>query len=65
MRRQQYEKRIRTLWIAVPEKHREGLIDVIIFKHDPVRNRPDLLNGFEGDALPYLKEVLGGLYRKN
>jgi hypothetical protein len=64
MRRQQNEGRIRELWMELPEKHREGILDVIIFKHDLARNRPDLLTTFDGDPLSYLKEVLSGLYRR-
>jgi hypothetical protein len=65
MRQAQNEKRIRELWRKLPEEHRQGIIDVIVFKDDTVRNRPDLLDGIEGDLTAYFKTVLSGLYKTN
>jgi hypothetical protein len=63
MRQAQNEKRIRDLWRELPETHRQGIVDVIIFKDDIVRNRPDLLDGIEGDLNVYFQKVLSGLYK--
>lgn len=63
MRQNQNEKRIRELWRELPERRREGIADVLIFKNDIVRNYPDLLDGIEGDLSLYFQEVLSGLYK--
>ena len=63
MRRAQREKRIRDVWRELPEKYREGIVDVLTFKGDIVRNRPDLLEGIEGDLNVYFMQVLSGLYK--
>jgi hypothetical protein len=63
MRQSENEERIRDLWRALPERHREGIIDVFIFKGDIVQHRPDLLEGVDGSLNDYFLQVLAGLYK--
>jgi hypothetical protein len=65
MHQSKAEKRIRDLWLQLPECRRHRMLDILVFRNDIAANYPELLVGIEGDLTEYLKIVLNGLYKTN